>query len=368
MDDVQEELYLASPGGFGSGSATAYHGFERSIDAQLGSSSAAALASGYSSSDMEATVMSPGHERNNNNHNHPYARARERTGTGNLSHRRMSTAEYSGVELGSVSDFSDFAGPTAGSAAARMSALSLADNQGRPSTSSIRPAGSQSQQPPQSSYSSSYSRPSIGARNASQMSGFGPNLDEAVTLTSSPTAVSPLNAQPLPPTTATATTPKKPSLDSSSERILYHGWIQLLKRSKSGVRSWKKIWMVLRPKHLALYKNDEEYSALLILPIENVVDVVEIDAISRTKQSCFQVITEEQKNFRFCASDEESLARWLGACKSLLGRRKVARQQAQAQAAQAAQAQAQQQQLGYQAQQGQPVHSASGVGQGQGHG
>jgi hypothetical protein len=362
MDDVQEELYLASPGGFGSGSATAYHGFERSIDAQLGSSSAAALASGYSSSDMEATVMSPGHERNNNNHNHPYARARERTGTGNLSHRRMSTAEYSGVELGSVSDFSDFAGPTAGSAAARMSALSLADAQGRPSTSSIRPAGPQSQQPPQSSYSSSYSRPSIGARNASQMSGSGPNLEEAVTLTSSPTAVSPLTTQPLPPTT-TATTQKKPSLDSSSERILYHGWIQLLKRSKSGVRSWKKIWMVLRPKHLALYKNDEEYSALLILPIENVVDVVEIDAISRTKQSCFQVITEEQKNFRFCASDEESLARWLGACKSLLGRRKVARQQAQAAQAQ----QQQQQQLGNLGQpQGQVVHSVPGVGQGHG--
>jgi hypothetical protein len=168
----------------------------------------------------------------------------------------------------------------------------------------------------------------MGARNASQMSGFGSsNLDEAATMTSSPTALTG-TTQTLPTST---TTPKKPSLDqhSSSERILYHGWIQLLKRSKSGVRSWKKIWMVLRSKHLALYKNDEEYSALLILPIENVIDVVEIDAISRTKQSCFQVITEEQKNFRFCASDEESLARWMGACKSLLGRRKVARQQAQ---------------------------------------
>jgi hypothetical protein len=333
MDDVQEEMYLASPGGFSSGSTTAYHGFERSIDAQLGSSSAAAqLAAGYSSSDMEATVMSPGHERNNNHHNHPYARARERTGTGNLSHRRMSTAEYSGVELGSVSDFSDFAGPTAGSAAARMSALSLADAaQGRPSTSSIRPPGSsqhQQQQPQQSSYSSSYTRPSIGVRNASQMSGFALPSDDAApaTFTSSPTATSPLTTtlQSHP----TTTKPKNPSLDT--ERILYHGWIQLLKRSKSGVRSWKKIWMVLRPAHLALYKNDEEYSALLILAIENVVDVVEIDAISRTKTSCFQVITEEQKNFRFCAADEDALARWLGAWRSLEGRRKAARQQAQA--------------------------------------
>jgi hypothetical protein len=192
----------------------------------------------------------------------------------------------------------------------------------------------------------------MGTRTASQMSGLAMSLEEAATLTASPTTIySPgLSQPPQQPQQqnpgTTGTNPKNRPIDHS-ERILYHGWIQLLKRSKSGVRSWKKIWMVLRPAHLALYKNDEEYSALLILPVENLVDVVEIDPISRTKTSCFQVITEEQKNFRFCASDEESLARWLGACKSLLSRRKAAAAQAQAQK----QAQQQQQMQQVQAQQ-----------------
>ena len=36
-----------------------------------------------------------------------------------------------------------------------------------------------------------------------------------------------------------------------------------------------------------------------------------------------QIISEE-RNYRFCAPDEDSLARWLGAFKSLLAKRKEA--------------------------------------------
>lgn len=44
--------------------------------------------------------------------------------------------------------------------------------------------------------------------------------------------------------------------EPDSERVVCHGWLYLLK-SKGGVRQWKKVWVVLRPKTLALYKNEE---------------------------------------------------------------------------------------------------------------
>lgn len=92
-------------------------------------------------------------------------------------------------------------------------------------------------------------------------------------------------------------------------------------KSKSGVRQWKKLWMVLRPKSLALYKNEEEYAAVLVMAFHNIIDAVEINPISKSKQFCLQLITEE-RNYRMCAPDDDGLARWLGAVKSLLVKRK----------------------------------------------
>jgi len=49
-----------------------------------------------------------------------------------------------------------------------------------------------------------------------------------------------------------------------------------------------------------------------------------------------QIISEE-RNYRFCAPDEDVLAKWLGAFKSLLAKRKEAELQRAAAAAQAPQ-------------------------------
>lgn len=108
------------------------------------------------------------------------------------------------------------------------------------------------------------------------------------------------------------------------ERVVYHGWMYVLK-SKGGVRQWKKVWVVLRPKYLAFYKNDQEYSASLIIPFSSIIDAVDIDSVSKSKQYCMQVISEE-KNFKLCAADENSLAKWLGALKSLLAKKREAEQ------------------------------------------
>ncbi|CAD0090926.1 unnamed protein product [Aureobasidium vineae] len=187
------------------------------------------------------------------------------------SKRRPShTLDYSGPENASYSDFSDSQGPSA-----RMSSLSLTL------------AENQSQQMPTSAGANAIyganTRTPLAPRNVSQTSGIQ-------------------------------------TVKQDEERVICQGWIYMLK-SKSGVRQWKKSWMVLRPKSLALYKNEEEYAVVLLIPFHNIIDAVEINPISRSKQFCMQLITEE-RNYRMCAPDDDGLARWLGAVKSLLVKRK----------------------------------------------
>ena len=267
MDQKEEEMYLASPGG----ASTNYRGFERSIDAHISPTGNDVL-SGYSSSDVEAL-----------NQSQPLPRARHRGSL--VGNRKSSAVDYSGAEHGSYSDFSDWGGPSA-----RLSALSLSHQDPRPSTSSTQPVSSVYGQAP--------GRPSMGVRTASMLSGLNESVEDAA---------------------------RKQNMSTSDdpERVICHGWIYLLK-STSGVRQWKKVWMVLRPKQLTIYKNEEEYTALIVLPFPSIIDAVEIDDISKSKTACMQILGEE-RNYRFCAMDEDSLARWLGAFKSLLAKRKAAK-------------------------------------------
>jgi hypothetical protein len=241
------------------GARSTYQGFERHL-----ASTSHEHHTGYSSSDAEPQTRKP------------------RSSTQLHSARRAShNLDYSGTEQTSYSDLSD----SGAGAAGRMSALSLvlSDTHQSPTAGQANTV-----------YGTSPRLP-LGPRNHSQMSGL--NIAETIP------------EQPPPP-------PKQDDL----ERVIYHGWIYLLK-SRSGVRQWKKLWMVLRPKTLALYKNEEEYSALLVLAFHNIVNAVEIDPISKSKKYCLQIITEE-RNYRCCAPDDDALARWLGAFKSLLVKRK----------------------------------------------
>lgn len=45
-------------------------------------------------------------------------------------------------------------------------------------------------------------------------------------------------------------------VEQDEERVIWHGYLLCLK-TKGGVRQWKRLWVVLRPKNLAFYKNDE---------------------------------------------------------------------------------------------------------------
>lgn len=52
------------------------------------------------------------------------------------------------------------------------------------------------------------------------------------------------------------TQPEASSLGQGDERVVWHGFLLCL-RSKGGVRQWKRLWVVLRPKNLTFYKNEE---------------------------------------------------------------------------------------------------------------
>ncbi|KAK2737563.1 hypothetical protein FQN57_007498 [Myotisia sp. PD_48] len=109
---------------------------------------------------------------------------------------------------------------------------------------------------------------------------------------------------------------ESPHLDP--ERVIFHGYLQIL-RSKQHVRHWKKLWVVLRAEQLYFYKDDNEYLAVKIIPMSQVINAAEIDPLSRSKTFCFQIITEDV-TYRLCAPSEESLNRWLGSLKSVLMR------------------------------------------------
>ncbi|KAI1658243.1 PH domain-containing protein [Daldinia decipiens] len=180
--------------------------------------------------------------------------------------RRLSHNDYSGLsgnELASHSDISDNEGRVHGASIESLSARS-------PATS-----GTQIE-------TSSNNRPILGDRNASQLSGL--------------------------------------NLENDPDRIVWQGWLWLL-NSKRGVKQWKNRWAVLRPRNLILYKDESEYKASFILSLSGIVNVVDINPISKTKSHCFQVITDE-KTYRYCAHDEETLVHCLGAFKSLLSKRR----------------------------------------------
>lgn len=166
------------------------------------------------------------------------------------------SAGYSGNELASHSDFSD-------NDIQRIQGMSIEDL-------AVQSPGEGSD-----------GRPGLGNRNASQISGL--------------------------------------NLEQDPDRVIWQGWLWFL-RSKGGVRQWKNLWGVLRPRNFILYKDESEYTAQFIRPMSTIVNVVDIDPVSKTKKHCLQLITEE-KSYRFCAHDEESLIHCLGAFKSLFTKR-----------------------------------------------
>lgn len=246
IEEDEEELLLASPGGNATGS---YTGFNRTMKAREEQRRLQDERIGSSSPEPSDPI--------------PKSSRRNRV-LGISAYRRPShTMEYSGNEFASHSDMSE---PE--TTARVLSNSSVVEE----------PLAVQAPAP------SSNQTPMLAARNASTLSGF--NIEASV----------------------------------DPERVVWQGHLMYLK-SKGGVRQWKDLWAVIRPRNIALYKNDSEYSPILIIPLSAVINAVEVDPLSRTKTHCLQIITEE-KSYKFCAHNEDTLDNSLGALKSLLAKRK----------------------------------------------
>ena len=133
----------------------------------------------------------------------------------------------------------------------------------------------------------------------------------------------------------------------AEDRVVCQGYLLCLK-NVSGVRQWKRRWVVLRGRSLTLYKNFEvipppspqsfpcfhshfllslpylgplpdfqEYKPLRIMPLHSILAAVDTDPLSRSKRHCFQIVTKE-KILRFCADSEAEVDKWLGGLVSLI--------------------------------------------------
>lgn len=127
------------------------------------------------------------------------------------------------------------------------------------------------------------------------------------------------------------TQPQLQTKNADPNRVIRQSHILLLKSVPgTGVRQWKRVWMVLRHTSLALYKSSDEYEPLKIVQVSDLIDAAEIDPVSKSKRHCLQVIGLE-KTWRFCVENETQLDGWLGALKSVISRRSRGRGQSASQ-------------------------------------
>lgn len=110
------------------------------------------------------------------------------------------------------------------------------------------------------------------------------------------------------------------SAQADRERVIRQGFISV-QSTKTGIRTWKPLWAVLRPYSLSFYKNEQEYSMLKMLSTGSIIDAVEIDGLGRKREWVFEVIAEE-KTLKCSVRQEEDMVGWLGALKSVVERRK----------------------------------------------
>ncbi|ODV95203.1 hypothetical protein PACTADRAFT_33781 [Pachysolen tannophilus NRRL Y-2460] len=107
-----------------------------------------------------------------------------------------------------------------------------------------------------------------------------------------------------------------------------------MKRLYKRYNQWKRFYIILTNKRLIFYKDQgsnfansnfseklrSEKPAKIIL-MDDVLDIVELDPLSKTKNWCLLIITTK-KRIRFSVENEDELIKWLVAIKMLLSKRK----------------------------------------------
>ncbi|KAF9996767.1 hypothetical protein BGZ79_009519 [Entomortierella chlamydospora] len=77
-------------------------------------------------------------------------------------------------------------------------------------------------------------------------------------------------------------------------------------------KTWRKKWFVLRGDKLTYYKNAKEYQPLGIIALSTIIDSLQTDPVSKSKQYCLRIVTSK-RSFVCCAPDEDTLLQWIDA-------------------------------------------------------
>ncbi|KAF9356414.1 hypothetical protein BGX34_009939 [Mortierella sp. NVP85] len=77
-------------------------------------------------------------------------------------------------------------------------------------------------------------------------------------------------------------------------------------------KTWRKKWFVLRGEQLTYYKNNKEYQPHGIIPLSTIIDCLQTDPVSKSKQYCLRIVTVK-RSFMCSAPDEDTLLQWLDA-------------------------------------------------------
>ncbi|KAG1405306.1 hypothetical protein G6F60_003719 [Rhizopus arrhizus] len=95
-------------------------------------------------------------------------------------------------------------------------------------------------------------------------------------------------------------------LEENRNRVLMEGYLLKLGRN----RGWRKRWFVLRTDTLSYYENDKEYSPHRIIPLDHIIDSLEVEPVSKNKQYCFKIIIPK-RSYILCAPNEIVMESWL---------------------------------------------------------
>lgn len=136
------------------------------------------------------------------------------------------------------------------------------------------------------------------------------------------------SSPPPPPTSNNDPNQEDPSVlvynslsSDSPEHIIDQGYLLRLKKVYN---QWKRYYIILTNKFLYFYKNHKDFESHKVykkINLDDLIDVVELDPLSKSKTYCMLLITP-MKRIRFCAENEEELTRWLVLLKTIVKTRK----------------------------------------------
>lgn len=98
-----------------------------------------------------------------------------------------------------------------------------------------------------------------------------------------------------------------------NEYIIESGYCKkFFKRSNR----WKQFYLVLTNQYLYILNNNQDRVPYKTIPNSDLVDVVELDPISKSEYWCLWVVCESTL-FKLCTDDEPDMVKWLSALKTI---------------------------------------------------